>query len=208
MSNTELSEPQDIKQCNNCKEHFPLVFFHKDSKSKDGLKRVCKACRNEKSREYYHKKIKVLNDETVNGEEFTTAVELLNDHEHKSCTDGLHYRAKYISNYGYIVDSIHEVLIADLLHDLGYHLQCGVWFKQQDLNADFVIMGHAGSDWPEENWLYIEYWGFKSNGYNQRRAEKTETYAAMGWKLIDIEWQETRDMRKLRTRLREELIIG
>ena len=39
---------KDMKQCNRCKKNKELEEFHKDNKSKDGRKTICKECRSNK----------------------------------------------------------------------------------------------------------------------------------------------------------------
>lgn len=49
----EVIKPSEVKMCSKCKTEKPLMDFHKDSQSKDGVRPNCKDC----VREYDRKRI-------------------------------------------------------------------------------------------------------------------------------------------------------
>jgi hypothetical protein len=93
----------------------------------------------------------------------------------------------YTCDDGHVVKSRGEALIDN-------------WLSRQGINHDYehavTIAGtHMKYDWYlTDDDVYIEYWGFKSKEYQERRKEKEKAYLAGNKRLVSIENADLQDI--------------
>lgn len=97
---------------------------------------------------------------------------------------------KYTCDDGHVVKSRGEAMLDNWLHQKGIKHE-----YDQDITLGGTRMKY---DWylPEDD-VYIEYWGFYTKEYQERRKEKEKAYAAGHKKLISIENNDLQDINDL-----------
>ena len=56
QTDKEMNEDEPVKRCHTCKKFKPLVFFHKNRSTEDGLHGRCAPCANASSNAIYRRR--------------------------------------------------------------------------------------------------------------------------------------------------------